>query len=473
MAREQHRSIRSQLFLMAFGLLIILAAVTFFMAKGYGQRAAKISFDRLLAGAAHQIAEGITMNEGIVQVDLPVSAFETLSLAENDRVFYQIRSLDSEHLTGYRDLPIDSGAEAQLLERVQQQTPEPVYFSADYSGEPVRFLLFSKVLTETHYFDIITIQIGQTTQARQDLAEEISLRAIQLIMPFFFIALVLVMLGIWQLMKPIRRLNIALANRNAADLSPLQLPVPSEVDPLVTTINRFMNQLDSTLNRLKQFTSEAAHQIRTPLAGLKSQAQNALEEEDPELRQEQLKRVVESCDLLNDTVSQLLDQAVLAHRFQSEPLTDTRLDLVTKQVCRDVAVAALQQGVEIAYSGEIEVTVLGDEFALKQMLRNILENAIKYSPQDGLVEVVLQQHTSDLLEQIVLEVKDQGIGIPDSEKPQVFERFYRSPNNPRKGTGLGLAIAKEVAVHHKAYLKLLDNQPQGLVVQITFNHYLD
>ena len=150
-----------------------------------------------------------------------------------------------------------------------------------------------------------------------------------------------------------------------------------------------MNQLGTTLDRLKRFTSEAAHQIKTPLAGLKSQAQNALDEQDQDVRREQLNRVVESCDMLNSTVTQLLDQAILAHRFQSEPLRPVRLDTLTKQVCRDVAVAALQQGVEVAYSGDQEITINGDEFALQQMLRNVLENAIKYSPKESSVEIEL------------------------------------------------------------------------------------
>ena len=277
------------------------------------------------------------------------------------------------------------------------------------------------------------------------------------------------MLGIWLVLRPLRKLNTALANRSPMDLSPIEVPVSKEVSELLKTINHFMGQLENTLGRLKSFTSEAAHQIRTPLAGLKSQAQNALEEQDKSVRREQLQRVIQCSDLLGETVTQLLNQAVLAHRFQSEALKPVALERITKDVCREVAVAALNQNVEVVYQDdEQEVLIDGDDFALKQMIRNILENAIKYSPKGAQVEVEIKTESEPMPSSAQLLIADHGPGIPDSEKAHVFERFYRSQNNPRSGSGLGLAIAREVAEHHKATLTLRDNQPQGLVVETTF-----
>ncbi|MGB0204729.1 MAG: sensor histidine kinase [Neptuniibacter sp.] len=465
-------SIRNQLLVMASCTLIVFASAAFYIAQKYGERAAQLSYDRLMTGAAHQIAEGISLHDGEIIVNLPVAAFQTLSLAETDRAFYKISSEKQGLLTGYDDIPVDQKLLTTSPSLSTQLNPTPVFYEASYKGEQQRLLILSKLITETNYQDVVHIQLAQTTEAREQLANEISVRALQLTTPFFILALVLVMLGIWQLLRPISRVNRALSHRSASDLHPLQFPVPSEIVTLVATINRFMKQLGDTLDSLKRFTSEAAHQIRTPLAGLKSQAQNALEEEDPALRKEQLNRVVESCDMLTSTVNQLLDQATLAHRFQSEAKLPVRLDLLTKQVCRDVALTAIQQGVEISFNGECESTVQGDEFALTQMLRNILENAIKYSPEGASLDVELKAFNDNFLQQSILEVRDFGPGIPDSEKDSVFERFYRSPNNPRKGTGLGLAIAKDVAEYHGATLTLLDNEPHGLIVRITFDHYL-
>ncbi|WP_165840115.1 sensor histidine kinase [Motiliproteus coralliicola] len=464
MARLVGVSIRRQLLWMAAGLLLALALSSYWAAQAYGERAARLSYDRLLTGAALQIAENIQIRNGEVVIDLPRSAFETLALAPQDRVFYAIVETNGQFITGYPDLPIQGLAWGRGADLNNPGVTLPVFYDEQYSGEPVRFLTLTRQLPETDEVREVQVQLGQTTRARQLLAEEISWRALQLLALFFVVAMVLILGGIWLVLRPLHRLNRGLEARSPQDLSPLQVEVPREIQPLLTTINRFMQQLGGTLDGLKRFTAEAAHQIRTPLAGLKSQAQNALVEEDEVRRREQLQRVVQSSDLLSDTVSQLLSQATLAHRFQSQALEPLTLDKLITDVCRDVAVSALHQGVEVAYLGQVLVPLNGDDFALRQMLRNLLENAIKYSETGDTVEVDLQRVERGAR----LTVADQGPGIPDSEKSQVFERFYRSPDNPRPGSGLGLAIAREIAVHHRALLSLKDNQPRGLVVEVLF-----
>jgi two-component system sensor histidine kinase TctE len=141
------------------------------------------------------------------------------------------------------------------------------------------------------------------------------------------------------------------------------------------------------------------------------------------------------------------------------------LDQLVRELCRELALPALEQGVELAYDGDDAVLLQANAFALRQMVQNILENAIRYSNPGSEVQVRLEQGER----YISLSVADQGPGIPDAEKPLVFERFYRSPNNVRTGSGLGLAIAKEVASYHRASLKLTDNQPAGLVVTVRFH----
>lgn len=460
-------SIRRQLSVMTVGLLLVLAATSYWLANIYGQRAARLSYDRLMAGAALQITESIGMQDGEVVVDLPQSAFATLALAPDDRVFYAIHILGGELVTGYPGLPKFDPLKGEISDLEGRGEFPLRFFNANYSDEPMRFMTLSRVLNDVGVTLEVQLQIGQTLRARNALSADISLRALQFVAFFFLFALVLIMFGIWMLLRPLSQLNKALSERSPVDLSALEVPVPLEVEPLLQTINHFMAQLATTLDRLKRFTGEAAHQIRTPLAGLKSQAQNALEEQEPERRQEQLKRVVECSDLLSSTVSQMLNQAKLAHRFQSELFSVIRLDTLVKEVCRDVAVAALRREVEVAYLSSAQIIVDGDGFALKQMIRNILENAIKYSPRGGLVAVdfiAAAKGGNDA----ILRVSDSGPGIPAEERSQVFEQFYRSPNNLRSGSGLGLAIAREVAVHHRARLELKDNQPQGLVVEIRF-----
>jgi two-component system sensor histidine kinase TctE len=458
-------SIRRKLLCMTSVLLIAVSLLGVRASQTYAQRSAQLSYDRLLTGAALQIAEQISLRQGKVVADLPRAAFETLALAPDDRVYYRILGPDDEHITGYDDLPSAPATRVRHAGSVDGDTFRKVFFDAPYRGEAVRFVVLERLLTETDFSGYIQIQIGQTTLARTSLADEISLRALQLIGLLFIVALLLVSLGIWMTLRPLERLNSALARRSSVDLSPLDLAVPREISKLVRTINHFMQQLGGTLDGLQRFTSEAAHQIRTPLAGLRSQAQNALDEEDACLRQKQLNRVLESADRLSDTVNQLLSQAVLAHRLRSQQTEPVALDQLVREQCRQLALPALEQGVELAYDGDDAVLLQANAFALRQMVQNILENAIRYSNPGSEVQVRLEQGEG----YISLSVADQGPGIPDAEKPLVFERFYRSPNNVRTGSGLGLAIAKDVASYHRASLKLTDNQPAGLVVTVRFH----
>lgn len=459
-------SIRGQLLVITVVLLSMLAAISYSAANIYGHRAAQLSYDRILAGAALQISESISLQDGLVVVDLPTAAFETLSLAPNDRVFYAIKHLGGELITGYDDLPSPSLVTSIDNEVGLKGKLETHFFTQNYQGESVRFITFSQALNDVGITKFVQGVIGQTMQAREEMVADISWRALQFMGVFFVLAVLFVSLGIWLLLRQINRLNRALSLRSPVDLSPIDVTVPQEIQPFLQTINHFMAQLSGTLGRFKRFTGEAAHQIRTPLAGLKSQAQNALEENDPQRLHDQLQRILECSDTVTDTVNQMLNQAQLAHRFQSEMFISIRLDLLVKDVCRDLAVSALQNGVELAYLGDVEVKIHGDKFALKQMLENIIENATKYSSQGDVVEVELsKQGYSD---GVVISIRDEGPGIPIAERQNVFDPFYRSPNNPRSGSGLGLTIAKEIAEHHDAILELKANEPKGLLVEIMF-----
>lgn len=461
-------SIRRQLLLLTLVVLIAINGIVVWTANLYANRAARLSYDRLLLGSALQIAENINILDGEVVIDLPRSAFETLAMAPRDRAFYSILGPDHGVLTGYANLPAIPFDELdRSRDREDQFTP--YFYNTRFGGEEVRFLGMKKQLIDAERSVDVYIVVGQTLLARNELARETNWFVLQFLILFFAVTLLLMLFGIWRVLRPLQRLKQALDKRSPLDLKPLTLPVPKEITPLVDTINQSMVRQRDTLERLKRFSAEAAHQIRTPLAGLSSQAQNALEEEDEAARQQQLSHIVASSRLLTETVNHILNQATLTHRFQSEPLKTVSLDRLAKAVCRDVVVPALQKGVEIEYLGNAEIEIKGDDFALKQMIRNIIENAVKYSPPDSVVEVSLDVDRSTPTAEIILQVRDRGIGISDEDKQHVFERFYRSSDNIHPGTGMGLAIAKEVAEHHHATFRLKDNEPQGLIVEVVFH----
>lgn len=453
----QHYSIRQRIWLVTSSILLIMSLLAYWSANLYGHRAARLSNDKQLLGAALQMAENITIVDGELMVDLPLSAFEILAMSPNDRGFYTVLDANSRIITGYEDLPPTT----------KSNGASPYYYNAPYSGEMVRFVQLKKRLLDTDIDTSVTIILGQTALARDTLAKEMSFFVTQFVVLFFGVSMLLTTAGVWLALRPLKSLKIELESRSSTDLSPIDMSVPNEVQPLLHTMNFFMGKLNATLKRLKRFTGEAAHQLRTPLAGLRSEAQSALEESDPAIREEQLKNVIACSDELTLIISLLLNQTDLAHRFQSEDDITVSLPKLVTDVCREITVAALEDDVEIAYLSEnAEATITGNEYALKQMVRNLLENAVKYSPPHSLVEVSIFIVGSN----IVLQIRDQGAGIPNDEKERVFEYFYRSKNNVKSGTGIGLAIAHEVAEHHKAALILKDNKPTGLVVEVHFKH---
>lgn len=457
-------SIQWRLFQVSIALAALLVMAAWWVVNGYSSKASQASFDRLLAGAALQMADRVSVKQSTIGLDIPLSAFESLAQAKFDRVFYLVVSDHQGILTGYDNLPRNPDAESEAKRLSLHQKPTPVFYSEPFSDEEVRFSVLYSPINEPDYQDGVTIILGQTQQARIQMADALSTRGVQVVIPAVLVGLALAMIGVWYALRPIRELNKSLAARSSLDLTPLELDAPAEVQPLVQTLNQFMHRLSGTLDRLKSLTSEAAHQLKTPLAGLRSQAENALTETDPVQQQRQIQNMIQCCDLLNSTASQLLNQATLTHRFQRQPKEPVELCELVKNTCRTLAVAALKNGIHIEYEGDSSAYIQGDAFALNQMIQSIVENAVKYSPIHSQVLASVQSIDS----RISLSITDAGAGIPDEEKLLVFERFYRTKKNTRPGSGLGLTIAKEVASHHQAALTLLDNHPTGLIVRIDF-----
>ena len=452
-------SIKQRIWLVATLVLLLMSTVVYWSAALYAERLARNAFDRQLRGAALQMAESVNLVGGEIEIDLPLSAFELLAMSEEDRAFYAIRHANGTLLTGYRDVPL-------LPEDVTEaQNHHEWIYDSIYSGEPTRFVSIKKRLLDSDYDAFVSITVGQTVLARQAHALQTKRWVIQFVVAFFVLSLLLIMLGVWVALRPLKKVRLELLHRSPVDLSAISLQVPKEIAPLTDAINQLMSQLTKTLDRLKHFSNEAAHQLRTPLAGLRSEAQSALKEKNQSLREDQLKNVIACSDELASMVTHILQHAELAHRFQRDEITSLDLTHLTLEVAREVAAAALDKNIELSYVGsEDPIFISGNSIALRFLISNILENAVKYSPMDSEVTVQLWiEETS-----IRLDISDHGEGISDSEKPKVFELHYRSPNNLNTGTGIGLSIAKEVADFHNATIELLDNQPSGLTVRVVF-----
>ncbi|MCC4263997.1 sensor histidine kinase N-terminal domain-containing protein [Oceanimonas baumannii] len=457
--QQHHPALRRRLLALSGAILVSLALLTLVLMHGYARRTADSSYDLMLGSAVLQLGQSVRRTSQGFTVDLPVAAFATLAQARDDRVFYRI-SVNGDVLTGYPDLPAPP---PRSLSKQPLTQARPDFFNVIYQGEPIRVARLFRLNTERLPPDEIVIELAQTRQARNAMADDMLHPALELMLVVLTVALGLLWLGIYYAFSPFRQLARALEQRSPKELTPLALPVPKETLPLLDTINHFIARQQALLERVESYTSVAAHQLRTPLATLRALCENARDETDDARRQRLLAQLVEQCDQLSLTVRHLLNQAMLDHRFHSLEPKPVALNELTRRVCMELAVQALHRRVELAFeAAPAEVHIKGDAFALTQMLNNLIENAVAHSPEHGLVEIGVAMDGR-------IYIRDQGPGIAGDEKEKVFERFYRGTASRHHGSGMGMAIARDVAEHHHAYIYLADNVPHGLVVEIRFN----
>ncbi|MCG8510761.1 MAG: sensor histidine kinase [Rhodospirillales bacterium] len=444
-------------------MAIILAAVLiatvalFFAARQYGLRAADEAFDRILTASALAIAEQVYSADGELVVNLPYSSLEILSLARRDRAFYRVVSPDGETLTGYEDLPLPSAIEPST---------EPLFFDAPYGGENMRFVVLGRFLAEPRIQGWAMVQVGQSRIERGELAREITVGALTPILLFMVLALLFSWVGIKLALSPLASIERNLAERSPTDLKPLEMSVPREVKPFVGAINHFLERLSVSFDHMQTFIASAAHQIRTPLSSLRAQIDLATEEEDPEVIRDLLAKAHRNATLTSRLTSQLLSHAMVVHRADAVPFQDVDLRDVLARVLTEAEYSAQKRGVEIEVDDAGDnLLVSGDRVALREAMKNLIENAIKYGPKGSTADVRVRRDSGN--GHVVVDIADRGPGIPDDQKVNAFERFRRAGLGDRggEGSGLGLAIVQSVAETHGA-VRLLDRPGGGLIARL-------
>jgi two-component system OmpR family sensor kinase len=353
-------------------------------------------------------------------------------------------------------------------------------FRSPRAALPARAVLgFSDVLLNGAWFRVYsvqtpyqTVQIAQDMGARQARARALALRAA---LPMAIIAPLLMLLLWWAIRRafdPLERTRQQVAARQAEDLSPLpERGLPDEVRPLVQELNLLFARVHTAFDAQKSFVANAAHELRSPLTALKLQTQ-ALERAQTEgERSQAFARLQQGVDRSIRLMNQLL---VLARQegTSQQGNASQRVDLLPllQQALADALPQATERAVHLALQPSVPAWVEGDPDALNILLRNLLDNAIKYTPANGHVEVQVTAQPAATGRQALLTVEDSGPGISEAERAQVFERFYRSQDASATagGSGLGLAIVQAIAQRHKAQITL-GTSPRlgGLRVQVT------
>lgn len=290
------------------------------------------------------------------------------------------------------------------------------------------------------------------------------------------LAVILVWFGLSQGLRPLTRLRDRIAARREADLSPIALRrIPEELRPLTEAFNSMLTRMQQNVTAQRRFIADAAHQMRTPLTGLKTQAQLAIRETDPAELRHALRQILNGADRASHLVDQLLALArAEASEHSQQTLVALDLDHLLREVVENWVVLALEKCIDLGYEPAGSVLILGNAFLLREMINNLLDNALRYTPPGGRVtaRVVAQGDFA------LLEIEDSGPGISDAESQRVFDRFYRVDGTDGEGSGLGLAIVREIAEVHQAAASLRPNnrdmeigEPSGCVARIVFPVY--
>ncbi|TAH13627.1 MAG: sensor histidine kinase [Curvibacter sp.] len=439
--------------------LLLLWPVSLVLTWLVAQGIAGKPFDRSLEYNVGALAQLITINKDQAQFVLPLPARELLRADDDDTVYYQVLGSQGEYLSGEKGLPLPPENERLPPGEVRIR-------DVDFRGTDLK-VAYMWVKLDLAQGQPALVQVAETLDKRSVLATEI-VKGVML--PQFVIlplAVLLVWLALVQATKPLNSLEERIRARSPEDLSPLDVEaVPLEVAPLVSSVNDLLMRLKDSIATQKRFLADAAHQLKTPLAGLRMQADLAQRQgASAEDLKQSLRQIGRSSIRATHTVNQLL--ALARAESSGAVLSHQPCDLakLTIEVVRDCVPRAMDKYIDLGYEGIEPGTeggsLPGNPTLLKEMVRNLLDNAINYTPSSvenpGVItaRVLLDPFSRAL----VLQVEDSGPGIPVAERELVFQPFYRALGNEADGSGLGLPIVLEIARQHHATISVEEAKP--------------
>ncbi len=438
-------SIRQRLTFQLLAVAAILSLLLYVAVRTFANQAAEDTQDEILAASATAIADELRSERDKVTLDIPYSSLSMLGAISDDRVFYRV-VVDGITLTGYDDLPIPA---APLI------PGQPSFATTNYRGENVRTTAVTRLISVGTQPAEVVVVVAQTRNALQAISARISTTAAAVGIGFFAITVALSLLAAASALRPVSRLAEAVRRRGPQDLSPIQADAPTEIAPLLAALNNFMDRLNASLTRSEDLIAEAAHRVRTPLAIVRTQAEIALRRVERPENKKTLREVIRAVDESSRSATQLLDHATVVNRTDHLQLSIIDLVELVSDVMKRLEPTAELKDIALDFvPSDSPCPIAGDPILLQNALRNVVDNAIKYSPSDTVINVRITNGAGPF----TVTVRDQGRGFGDDDLESLKRRFGRGENVADVvGSGLGLTIADEVVRAHGGHLKLEAN----------------
>ena len=455
-SRLPAKSLKRGLAVWLVGVLSTLLLVDAWYSYRDALAAANQAYDRSLSASLKGIAERIYATDSEIVVDIPYSALELFEAGSSDRVFYSVGHPDEEVITGYDGLPPPGELKPNVA----------VFYDGLYKGQALRLGAMLKPLYRTEFPKPVLVILGETTNSRQEVVQSLFFGEVGRKALLIVVALAVALLATRQAVKPVERLGKSIRNRPDDDLTPIEADdLPREVVPLADAINLHMDRIERMVEARRRFIADAAHQLRTPLAVLNTQAEYALRQNEVAEMRPAVAAFHHSLGSAIRLTNQLLSlsRAEPVNGLVAPPQT-VDLAAVARDMVVELLPLAARKQIDLGYEGSdaMPATVCGQSILLREMVANLIDNALRYTPEGGLVTVAVARQA----ERVLLTVRDSGPGIPEDQRQNVFLRFFRLASSDTLGSGLGLSIVREIVLAHAGEIDLADAPGGGLLVTV-------
>jgi two-component system sensor histidine kinase TctE len=430
-------------------LWIAVATLAYRIALNYALK----GIDQSLTQSVRSLARQVKPAGSGLYIDFPRAAQAIMEEDPGDPVSYMVSSPPGRFILG------NVGRDLLPPPPTTAVRGETVLYDAPYAGKPFRHAALELDYGDPDAPQRMRVQVAKSLAVRERIASDL---VRDMLVPLVLLGAVLgliVSAAVARGLAPLQRLQSEVGEKSVEALHPIEMTrAPREVHALADAVNRLLAAVRRSVQQEKRFLDDAAHQLRTPLAGLKGQLDMALAETDPQALKTRLAKVDAAVERSAHLVHQLLS---LARSEQEVPLETIDVARLAREVAREWTPRVRPQGIDLGYEGDESVTARANALLLREALDNLVDNAVRYAGAQATITLRARSEQG----RPVLEVEDNGTGLSDAERDQVFERFARA-SHTAGGVGLGLSIVRQIARRHGGDARLLAAQPRGVIARI-------